>query len=238
MGRSMRSAFTLPRWARLSSSTRCLMATWALACRCCILQPPQAPACSPKCGQPGCTRCELSRRISRSVACSHWFFLRTTSTSACSPGSAPSMKTTLPSLLRATPWASMSSDSTVSHSSLSVMCELSLEPSDGRGAVAVRAVRRQKRRPARPGGLSGTSARPPSKQRAAQGGPVVWLRGRQAPGCAQRGGSTLAGSIGRPWRRTSKCSCTRSASDEPISAIFWPRRTAWSSFTSRIWLWA
>ena len=46
---------------KLSSSTRCLTATCAPMCRCCILQPPQAPSCKPKCGQPGCTRCEDSR---------------------------------------------------------------------------------------------------------------------------------------------------------------------------------
>ena len=54
----------------------------------------------------------------------------------------------------------------------------------------------------------------------------------------QRAGSSLTGSIGLPWRRISKCSCTRSASLAPISAIFWPRCTAWSSLTSRLWLWA
>ena len=35
----------------------------------------------------------------------------------------------------------------------------------------------------------------------------------------QRGGSSFAGSIGLPNLRISKCSCTRSASVEPISAI-------------------
>ena len=57
MGRRMVSAFTLPRCQRLSSSARCLTATWARVSRCCILQPPQAPPCRPKCGQPGRTRC-------------------------------------------------------------------------------------------------------------------------------------------------------------------------------------
>jgi len=52
----------------------------------------------------------------------------------------------------------------------------------------------------------------------------------------QRGGSMREGSIGLPWRRISKCSCTRSASLAPISAIFWPRLTAWSSLTSKAWL--
>ncbi len=56
-GRALRSAAarsrarTLPRCHRLSSSARCLTATCAAGCRCCILQPPQAPACRPKCGQ-------------------------------------------------------------------------------------------------------------------------------------------------------------------------------------------
>ena len=57
--------------------------------------------------------------------------------------------------------------------------------------------------------------------------------------CAQlpyRAGSSRAGSIGLPWRRISKCSCTFSASLEPISAILCPRRTTWSSFTSSDWL--
>ena len=34
--------------------------------------------------------------------------------------------------------------------------------------------------------------------------------------------------MGLPWRRISKCNCTRSASLEPISAILWPRRTAYA----------
>ena len=45
-----------------------------------------------------------------------------TRTCTCSPGSAPSMKTTLPSPLRATPCASRSSDSTVSHSFAIALC--------------------------------------------------------------------------------------------------------------------
>ena len=52
----------------------------------------------------------------------------------------------------------------------------------------------------------------------------------------QREGRYLSGSTGLPWRRTSKCNLTRSASLLPISAIFWPARTFWSSLTSRIWL--
>src|SRR6185369_3165075 len=51
-------------------------------------------------------------------------------------------------------------------------------------------------------------------------------------------GKYLAGSTGLPCRRISKCSLTRSASLLPISAIFWPLRTVWSSFTSSVWLWA
>ena len=49
---------------------------------------------------------------------------------------------------------------------------------------------------------------------------------RRASLALQRGGSSLAGSIGLPSLRISKCSCTRSASVAPISAIFCPRRTA------------
>ena len=55
---------------------------------------------------------------------------------------------------------------------------------------------------------------------------------------AQRGGRYFAGSTGLPWRRTSKCSLIRSASLLPISAIFCPLRTVWSSLTSKAWLWA
>ena len=53
---------------------------------------------------------------------------------------------------------------------------------------------------------------------------------------AYRAGRYLAGSTGLPWRRTSKCSLMRSASLLPISAIFCPLRTLWSSFTSSSWL--
>jgi hypothetical protein len=52
----------------------------------------------------------------------------------------------------------------------------------------------------------------------------------------QRVGKSLSGSTGLPCLRISKCSCTRSASEEPISAIFWPRLTLWSSLTSKVWL--
>src|SRR5574343_1178992 len=111
MGRSRVSGLTLPRCQRLSSSTRCLTATWALAWRCCILQPPQAPACNPKWGQPGWTRWEDSLCIAVTVACSQLFFLRLTVALTCSNGNAPSTKTTLPSARWAIPWASMSRDS-------------------------------------------------------------------------------------------------------------------------------
>src|SRR6185369_6347081 len=131
---SMVPARTLPRCHRLSSSTRCLIATWAPTWRCCILQPPQAPSCRPKCGQRGRTRCGDSRWIVVTVACSQLFFLRFTLADTHSNGSAPSMNTTLPSALRATPCASMSSESTSSQPSgrlaffpaSSVMPELSL----------------------------------------------------------------------------------------------------------------
>src|SRR5207237_155957 len=53
---------------------------------------------------------------------------------------------------------------------------------------------------------------------------------------AHRGGRSFAGSIGLPCLRISKWSCTPSASVEPISAIFCPRFTFWSSFTSNVWL--
>src|SRR3954466_11536186 len=109
--------FTLARCHRLSSSTRCLIATCAPTCRCCILQPPQAPSCRPKCGQRGRTRCDDSRCTAVAVACSQLFFLRWTVTLTHSPGSAPSTNTTLPSGRRATPCASMSSDSICSQPS-------------------------------------------------------------------------------------------------------------------------
>src|SRR3990167_1747706 len=112
MGRSSISALTLPRCQRLSSSTRCFTATWAPTCRCCILQPPHAPACRPKCGQPGRTRCDDSRWMATRLACSQLFFLRWVLAVTTSDGRAPSMKTTLPSGLRATPWASRSRDCT------------------------------------------------------------------------------------------------------------------------------
>ena len=45
-------ALTLPMRARLSSSPRCLAATWVRASTCCVAQPPQTP----KCGQRGARR--------------------------------------------------------------------------------------------------------------------------------------------------------------------------------------
>ena len=87
------------------------MATCAAGSRCCILQPPQAPACRPKCGQRGRTRWLLALCSSVSVAASQLFLRRWTLTLTSSPGSAPSTNTTLPSGRCATPCASMSSDS-------------------------------------------------------------------------------------------------------------------------------
>src|SRR5690606_5647121 len=101
-------------------------------------------ACRPKCGQPGRTRCELSRRSAVSVPCSHWFFLRKTLTCTCSPGNAPSMNTTLPSARCATPWPSRSSDSTCNHSSLANMA--GIIGSAPRGATNEEAARRRPRR--------------------------------------------------------------------------------------------
>src|SRR3954470_7601111 len=131
-------ARTFARCHRLSSSTRCLIATCAPTCRCCILQPPQAPSCRPKCGQRGRTRWADSRCTCTSEACSQLFFLRWTFAVTSSPGSAPSMNTTLPSWRRATPCASMSSDSICSQPSgcgagscFSVMPRLS----QGRGSL-------------------------------------------------------------------------------------------------------
>ena len=111
MGRRMVSALTLPKCHKLSSSTRCLMATWALTSKCCILQPPQAPVCKPKWGQPGRTRSAELRWMAVSSACSQLFFLRLVWALTSSPGKAPSIKTTLPSGRWATPCASMSMDS-------------------------------------------------------------------------------------------------------------------------------
>ena len=113
----MFSALTLPRCAKASSSARCLVATCAEASKCCSLQPPQVP----KCGHRGVTRSALSRPSATMLACSQLFLRRDTETRTFSPGKAPSMNTTLPSLLCATPWPSRSSDSTVSHSFSVVM---------------------------------------------------------------------------------------------------------------------
>ena len=107
----MPSGLTLPRCQRLSSIARCFTATCAFASRCCILQPPHAPACKPKCGHPGRTRCEDSCTTSRREPCSQLFFLRWILARTASKGSAPSTKTTLPSSRCATPCASRSIDS-------------------------------------------------------------------------------------------------------------------------------
>lgn len=56
---------------------------------------------------------------------------------------------------------------------------------------------------------------------------------RSDPLLSQDGGSRLSGSSGRPFWRISKYSCTRSASEEPASAIFWPLLTICPSFTSK-----
>ena len=70
--------------------------------------------------------------------------------------------------------------------------------------------------------------------------PLTW---RRHSGClsvafnaSQRGGNSLTGSTGLPILRSSKCSCTRSESLEPMSAIRWPFFTIWSSLTNRVWL--
>ena len=61
-----------------------------------------------------------------------------------------------------------------------------------------------------------------------------WVdRTRSDPLLSQDGGSRLSGSSGRPFWRISKYSCTRSASEEPASAIFWPLLTICPSFTSK-----
>lgn len=61
-----------------------------------------------------------------------------------------------------------------------------------------------------------------------------WVdRPRSDPLLSQDGGSRLSGSSGRPFWRISKYSCTRSASEEPASAIFWPLPTICPSFTSK-----
>src|SRR5690606_9110214 len=94
-------------WARASSRARCLMAICAAGSRCCMAQPPQTP----KWGQGGATRCEDGRRTRSTRALSKEGLRRVTRARTRSPGSAPSMKTTLPSWW-AIPWPSRSSDST------------------------------------------------------------------------------------------------------------------------------
>src|SRR5690606_13302808 len=61
-------------------------------------------------------------------------------------------------------------------------------------------------------------------------GPDAPLHGRYL------GGRNRVGSTGLPCRRISKWSFTRSVSLAPISAIFCPLRTDWSSLTSSVWL--
>ena len=61
-----------------------------------------------------------------------------------------------------------------------------------------------------------------------------WVdRTRSDPLLSQDGGSRLSGSSGRPFWRISKYSCTRSASEEPASAIFLALLTICPSFTSK-----
>ncbi|CFW31209.1 Uncharacterised protein [Bordetella pertussis] len=62
----MRAGLSLPTCQKVSSSARCLIATWAAGARCCMAQPPQTP----KCGQRGATRCEDGRRTSSTLAIS------------------------------------------------------------------------------------------------------------------------------------------------------------------------
>ncbi len=78
----------------------------------------------------------------------------------------------------------------------------------------------------------GGAARCPRRLDAERGAEVV-DRTRSDPLLSQDGGSRLSGSSGRPFWRISKYSCTRSASEEPASAIFWPLPTICPSFTSK-----
>lgn len=71
---------------------------------------------------------------------------------------------------------------------------------------------------------------PPGRQAWRQSGSTA---PRSDPLLSQDGGSRLSGSSGRPFWRISKYSCTRSASEEPASAIFWPLLTICPSFTSK-----
>src|SRR4051812_15010628 len=139
----MVSALTLDRCHRLSSSTRCLIATCPPTCRCCILQPPQAPSWRPKCGQRGRTRCDDSRCSSVSVACSQLFLRRFTLALTCSGGSAPSTNPPLPSGRRATPCASRSSASISSQPSGRGGLLLTASSDMRRLSQAARAARRR-----------------------------------------------------------------------------------------------
>ena len=103
---------TLPICHRLSSRTRCLAATCAVASRCCIEQPPHTP----KCTHAGLTRILDSRCSTVILAASHFGFLRYELKPTRSPGRAPSTNTTLPALASSfgrwpMPRPSMSSDS-------------------------------------------------------------------------------------------------------------------------------
>src|SRR5687768_13662375 len=106
IGGSIISGFTLPRRARLSSSTRCLAATCPAGSTCCIAQPPQVPY-QP---QRGVTRCELSCSTSATLPRSKLPRLRRRVNVTVSPVTPPSMKVTLPSTC-ATPTPSWSIDS-------------------------------------------------------------------------------------------------------------------------------
>src|SRR6185436_15423257 len=102
----MASALTLPIRARLSSSPRCLAATWVRRSTCWVEQPPQTP----KCGQSGARREAEARRISVTRARSNFGLVSSSRASTSSPASAPSTNTTLPAL-RATPRPAASSAS-------------------------------------------------------------------------------------------------------------------------------
>ena len=72
-------------------------------------------ACRPKCGQRGARAANSRAAAPSACPAPSWFLRRDTDTCTRSPGSAPSMNTTLPSARCATPCASRSSDSTCSH---------------------------------------------------------------------------------------------------------------------------
>src|SRR5688572_30269720 len=84
--------------ARLSSSQRCLAATWVRPSTCCVAQPPQTP----KYGQSAARRAAEGLRTSVVRARSNLARDSSSRASTSSPASAPSTNTTLPAL-RATP---------------------------------------------------------------------------------------------------------------------------------------